>query len=63
VARDGATLVQEKSRTVNEATGMLRFLFEEAVPNDKARKLLAGQWPLPSSWPNRSTLTLPAEAT
>lgn len=43
VVRDGAALVQERSRTVNEAAGMLRFLFEEAEPNDKARKLLAGQ--------------------
>ena len=34
---DGGTLVQERSRAVNEAAGMLRFLFEEAEPNDKAR--------------------------
>lgn len=43
VVRDGATLVQERSRTLNEAADMLRFLFEEAEPNDKARKLLEGQ--------------------
>jgi glutamyl-tRNA synthetase len=43
VVREGTTLVQERSRTVNEAADMLRFLFEEAEPNEKARKLLAGQ--------------------
>jgi glutamyl-tRNA synthetase len=43
VVREGTTLVQERSRTVNEAADMLRFLFEDAEPNEKARKLVTGQ--------------------
>ncbi|MGH2546349.1 MAG: glutamate--tRNA ligase [Actinomycetota bacterium] len=43
VVREGTTLVQERSRTVNEAADMLRFLFEDVEPNEKARKLVTGQ--------------------
>jgi glutamyl-tRNA synthetase len=43
VVREGTTLVQERSRTVNEAADMLRFLFGDVEPNEKARKLVAGQ--------------------
>jgi glutamyl-tRNA synthetase len=43
VVRQAAPLVQERSRTINEAADMLRFLFEELEPNEKARKLLDGQ--------------------
>jgi glutamyl-tRNA synthetase len=43
VVREGTTLVQERSRTVNEAADMLRFLFRDVEPNEKARKLVAGQ--------------------
>ena len=43
VVRVATPLVQERSRTINEAADMLRFLFEELEPNDKARKLLADQ--------------------
>jgi glutamyl-tRNA synthetase len=43
VVAEATSLVQERSRTVNEAAGMLRFLFEELEPNDRARKLVSGQ--------------------
>jgi glutamyl-tRNA synthetase len=43
VVAEATSLVQERSRTVKEAAGMLRFLFQELEPNDKARKLVAGQ--------------------
>ena len=43
VVRQATPLVQERSRTLNEAAGMLRFLFEDLDPNEKARKLVAGQ--------------------
>jgi glutamyl-tRNA synthetase len=43
VVRRATPLVQERSRTLNEAADMLRFLFEDLEPNDKARKLVAGQ--------------------
>jgi nondiscriminating glutamyl-tRNA synthetase len=43
VVREATPLVQERSRTLNEAADMLRFLFEELEPNERARKLLAGQ--------------------
>src|SRR3990170_2594213 len=43
VVREGTTLVQERSRTINEAADMLRFLFEDVEPNEKARKLVTGQ--------------------
>jgi glutamyl-tRNA synthetase len=36
-------LVQERSRTLEEAASMLRFLFQELEPSDKAEKLTAGQ--------------------
>jgi glutamyl-tRNA synthetase len=43
VVREAAPLVQERSRTVKEAAAMLRFLFEEQEPNERARKLVSGQ--------------------
>ncbi len=43
VVRQATPLVQERSRTLNEAADMLRFLFEDLEPNEKARKLLDGQ--------------------
>jgi glutamyl-tRNA synthetase len=43
VVREATPLVQERSRTINEAADMLRFLFEDFEPNEKARKLIAGQ--------------------
>jgi glutamyl-tRNA synthetase len=43
VVADATSLVQERSRTVKEAAGMLRFLFQDLEPNDKARKLVSGQ--------------------
>jgi glutamyl-tRNA synthetase len=43
VVRQAAPLVQERSRTLNEAADMLRFLFEDMEPNEKAGKLVAGQ--------------------
>jgi glutamyl-tRNA synthetase len=43
VVRVATPLVQERSRTVNEAGDMLRFLFDELEPNERARKLVAGQ--------------------
>ncbi|HEX2031426.1 MAG TPA: glutamate--tRNA ligase [Actinomycetota bacterium] len=38
-----APLVQERSRTTNEAASLVRFLFEDVEADDKARKLLDGQ--------------------
>jgi glutamyl-tRNA synthetase len=43
VVEEAVPLVQERSRTVKEAAGMLRFLFEDLEPNDRARKLISGQ--------------------
>jgi nondiscriminating glutamyl-tRNA synthetase len=43
VVRAATPLVQERSRTLNEAASMLGFLFEDLEPNDKARKLISGQ--------------------
>jgi glutamyl-tRNA synthetase len=43
LVREAAPLVQERSRTLNEAASMLRFLFEELEPNDRATKLVSGQ--------------------
>jgi nondiscriminating glutamyl-tRNA synthetase len=43
VVREATPLVQERSRTLNEAADMLRFLFEDLEPNEKARKLVTGQ--------------------
>jgi glutamyl-tRNA synthetase len=41
--RQATPLVQERSRSLNEAGDMLRFLFEERALNDKAKKLVSGQ--------------------
>jgi glutamyl-tRNA synthetase len=41
--RRAAPLVQERSRTVEEATDLLRFLFEEVEPDGKASRTLEGQ--------------------
>jgi glutamyl-tRNA synthetase len=38
-----APLVQERSRTMEEAAELLRFLFQNLEPDEKARKALAGQ--------------------
>jgi glutamyl-tRNA synthetase len=43
VVREATPLVQERSRTLNEAADLLRFLFRELEPNDRARKLVKGQ--------------------
>ncbi|MGH2676394.1 MAG: glutamate--tRNA ligase, partial [Actinomycetota bacterium] len=43
VVREATPLVQERSRTLNEAADMLRFLFEELEPNERARKLVVVQ--------------------
>ena len=43
LVREATPLVQERSRTLEEAASMLRFLFQELEPNDKAEKLTAGQ--------------------
>jgi glutamyl-tRNA synthetase len=43
VVRDAAPLVQERSRTVEEAATLIRFLFEEREPDAKAAKALEGQ--------------------
>jgi glutamyl-tRNA synthetase len=43
VVAAAAPLVQERSRTIVEAAEMLRFLFEDLEPNDRARKLMSGQ--------------------
>jgi glutamyl-tRNA synthetase len=45
VVRRATPLVQERSRTLEEAADMLRFLFEDLEPNEKARKLVDGQGP------------------
>jgi glutamyl-tRNA synthetase len=36
-------LIKERMRLLSEAPGLLRFLFEDAPPDEKARRLLAGQ--------------------
>jgi glutamyl-tRNA synthetase len=41
--RRAAPLVQERSRTMEEATELLRFLFQDLEPDEKARKALDGQ--------------------
>jgi glutamyl/glutaminyl-tRNA synthetase len=38
-----APLVQERMKLLSEAPGLLRFLFEDASPDEKARKMLEGQ--------------------
>jgi glutamyl-tRNA synthetase len=43
LVREATPLVQERSRTLEEAASMLRFLFQELEPNQKAVKLTAGQ--------------------
>jgi glutamyl-tRNA synthetase len=43
LVRRATPLVQERSRTLQEAAAMLRFLFEDLEPNDKARQLVDGQ--------------------
>ena len=43
VVRQAVPLVQERMKLLSEAPGLLRFLFEEVEPNEKARKVLDGQ--------------------
>jgi glutamyl-tRNA synthetase len=43
VLREAAPLVQERMKLLSEAPGMLRFLFQDVEPDEKARKLLNGQ--------------------
>jgi glutamyl-tRNA synthetase len=43
VVAEATSLVQERSQTLKQAAGMLRFLFQELEPNERARKLVAGQ--------------------
>ena len=43
VLRKAAPLVQERMKLLSEAPGMLRFLFEDVEPDEKARKMLDGQ--------------------
>jgi glutamyl-tRNA synthetase len=43
VVHEAVPLVQERSRTIDEAAAMLRFLFEDVEPNDRARKLISGR--------------------
>ncbi|MGH2662529.1 MAG: glutamate--tRNA ligase [Actinomycetota bacterium] len=43
VLRDAAPLVQERMKLLSEAPGLLRFLFEDVEPDQKARKMLGGQ--------------------
>jgi glutamyl-tRNA synthetase len=43
LVRQATPLVQERSRTLEEAASMLRFLFQELEPDAKALKLTAGQ--------------------
>jgi glutamyl-tRNA synthetase len=41
--RQAASLVQERSRTLEEAAELLRFLFQDVEPDEKAAKALQGQ--------------------
>jgi glutamyl-tRNA synthetase len=41
--REAAPLVQERSRTLEEAADLLRFLFQDVEPDDKASRALEGQ--------------------
>jgi glutamyl-tRNA synthetase len=41
--RGAAPLVQERSRTVSEAASLLRFLFDDVEPDEKAGNALEGQ--------------------
>jgi glutamyl-tRNA synthetase len=43
VVREAVPLIQERIKLLSEAPPMLRFLFEDAEPNDKAKKLVSGQ--------------------
>jgi glutamyl-tRNA synthetase len=43
VVSQAAPLVQERMKLLAEAPGLLRFLFEEVEPDDRARKMLDGQ--------------------
>jgi glutamyl-tRNA synthetase len=43
IVRQAVPLVQERMKLLSEAPGLLRFLFEEVEPNEKARKVLDGQ--------------------
>jgi glutamyl-tRNA synthetase len=43
VLREAAPLVQERMKLLSEAPGLLRFLFEDVEPDEKARKMLNGQ--------------------
>jgi glutamyl-tRNA synthetase len=43
VVRRAVPLVQERMKLLTEAPDLLRFLFEDVQPNEKARKVLAGQ--------------------
>jgi glutamyl-tRNA synthetase len=36
-------LIKERMKLLSEAPGLLRFLFEDAPPDEKARKMLSGQ--------------------
>jgi glutamyl-tRNA synthetase len=43
--RSAAPLVQERSRTLVEAVALLRFLFEDVEPDERAAKMIDGQGP------------------
>jgi glutamyl-tRNA synthetase len=43
VVRRAASLVQERSRTLEEAAELLRFLFQDVEPDEKAARALEGQ--------------------
>jgi glutamyl-tRNA synthetase len=43
VVREAVPLIQERMKLMEEAPAMLRFLFEDVAPDEKARKMLAGQ--------------------
>jgi glutamyl-tRNA synthetase len=43
VVTEAAPLVQERMKLLSEAPDLLRFLFEDVEPDDRARKMLDGQ--------------------
>jgi glutamyl-tRNA synthetase len=43
VVREAVPLVQERIKVLAEVAAMLRFLFEDVEPDEKARKMLDGQ--------------------
>ena len=43
VVADASPLVQERMKLLAEAPALLRFLFEDVAPDEKARKMLDGQ--------------------